>query len=396
MYATVDPKADWPVLDPDAAAQSVRLTQRIRAELDAGGGRIPFHRFMELALYAPGLGYYSAGAHKLGPAGDFVTAPEISPLFSRCFARQCAQVLAQIGGDVLELGAGTGVMAADMLRELEALGYLPECYRILELSADLRERQRTTLTERVPSLSERVRWLDGLPDAGFRGVIVGNEVLDAMPVQRFRVTNQGVRPVEVAWERDRFVACEGAADATLAAAVAALETELGRTFPVGYESELNPSLTPWLNTLAEALAAGVVLLIDYGYPRREYYHPQRTTGTLLCHYRHRVHDDPFLLPGLQDITASVDFTAVADAALAAGLTVAGYTSQAYFLFGCGLESLLAESDPDDLPNHLELTRQVKLLTLPGEMGERFKAMALARDLDRPLLGFGFHDQRSRL
>jgi SAM-dependent MidA family methyltransferase len=396
MPTAVDTHAGWPAPGPEATAQSIRLTKRIRAELDANGGRIPFRRFMELVLYAPGLGYYSGGARKLGPAGDFVTAPELSPLFSRCLARQCAQVLAQTGGDVLELGAGTGVMAADMLGELERLGQLPNGYRILEVSADLRERQKTTLAERAPALLGRAQWLERLPDSGFRGVILGNEVLDAMPVQRFRVTDRGVRPLEVVWKRDRFAVREGAADATLAVAVAALEAELGHAFPVGYESELNPSLTPWLSALAETLEAGLLLLIDYGYPRREYYHPQRARGTLLCHYRHRVHDDPFFLPGLQDITASVDFSAVADAALAAGLTVAGYSSQAYFLFGCGLEALLAESDPEDLVNHLELTRQIKLLTLPGEMGERFKVMALARSLDGPLLGFGMRDQRGLL
>jgi SAM-dependent MidA family methyltransferase len=385
-----------PGLEPDAAAHSARLAELIRSELAAGQGLMPFSRFMELALYAPGLGYYSAGARRFGAGGDYVTAPEISPLFSRCLARQCRQVLARTGGDILELGAGSGTMAADILLELETLNGLPEHYRILEISGALRAQQQETLSRCVPHLLERVVWLDGLPASGLRGVIIGNEVLDALPVQRFRLTRQGPRPLGVAWHNERFVWRIGAEDPLLSAAVNEILADVHGGLPIGYEAELNPLLSPWLASLADSLADGLILLIDYGYPRREYYHPQRVAGTLLCHYRHRVHDDPLILPGLQDITASVDFTAVAAAALAAGLAVAGYTRQSHFLFGCGLAALLAEIDPADQVRYLEYVRQVKLLTLPGEMGERCKAIALTKGLDLPLLGFTWLDERGRL
>ncbi|HXG29279.1 MAG TPA: SAM-dependent methyltransferase [Nevskiales bacterium] len=390
------PPAGLPAPEPAAAAHAVRLAELIRAEIEAGGGAISFRRYMELALYAPALGYYSAGARKFGPGGDFITAPELSPLFSRCLARQCAEVLTQTGGDILELGAGSGVMAADMLAELEALAALPERYRILELSGELRQRQRETLAARVPHLLSRVTWLERLPEPGFRGVMVGNEVLDALPVERFQLTAAGPRPLGVTWDGAGFTWTELAEDPALTAALQASEAALGWRLPPGYASELCTALGPWLTALAQALEAGVLLFIDYGYPRREYYHPERDRGTLLCHYRHHAHDDPLVLPGLQDITASVDFSAVAEAGLAAGLELAGYTSQAYFLFGCGLERLLAEVDPADTRRYLALTGQVKRLTLPGEMGERFQAIALARGLERPLSAFVLFDQRRRL
>ncbi|NJN46315.1 MAG: SAM-dependent methyltransferase [Candidatus Competibacteraceae bacterium] len=385
-----------PQPEPAALAHSARLTEQIRAEIAANGGMISFFRFMELALYAPGLGYYSAGSRKLGAEGDFITAPEGSALFSRCLARQCQQILTQSGGDILELGAGSGIMAVDLLLELETLGDLPTHYFILELSAELRARQRETLIQRAPHLLDRVRWLNHLPGSGFSGVILGNEVLDAMPVQRFRITEEGPRPLGVSWDMDRFSWCVGAEQQQISEAVKAIQQYLNDTLPLAYESEFNPQLAAWLASLADVLSSGVLLLIDYGYPRRVYYHSQRTTGTLLCHYRHRAHDNPLILPGLQDITVSVDFTAVAEAAVTAGFKVAGYTSQHYFLFGCGLAELLAEVDPDDQRRYLELSRQAKWLTLPGEMGERFKAIALTRNWDRPLRSFTVFDERGRL
>ncbi len=386
-----------PAPEPAAAAHSARLVEAIRAEMATGGGAIPFARFMELALYAPGLGYYRAGARKFGAGGDFVTAPELSPLFSRCVARQCQQILARLGGGhILELGAGSGVMAAAMLQELDALDSLPERYEILELSAELRERQQQTLAAQAPRLQTRVCWLDTLPAAGFSGVMVANEVMDAMPVERFRITPAGPRPLQVAWEKDCFIWREGEAAPALTDAVNRLQETLGYALPLAYESEFNARLPGWIAALAESLASGVALLIDYGYPRREYYQPARRTGTLRCYYRHRVHADPLLLPGLQDITASVDFSALADAALNAGLAVGGYTRQNYFLFGCGLENLLAEVDPTDTVPYLRLSNQVKLLTLPGEMGELCKAIALCKRMDAPLRGFSFLDERGRL
>lgn len=401
----IDHHAILPAPDPVAAAHGARLLDRIRSEIAEAGGAISFSRFMDLALYAPGLGYYRAGARKFGSGGDFVTAPELSPLFSRCLARQCHEILERLdGGAILELGAGTGIMAADILLELRALNALPERYAILELGGELRERQRQTLTERTPDLLERVVWLDALPEPGLRGVVLGNEVLDALPVERFRITPEGPRRLEVVWKRGDPATgsepgldwIEGADDPALTATVAQIEAELGWRLPEGYVSEYVPRLADWVRAVAEPLAAGALLFVDYGYSRREYYHPERADGTLLCHYRHRVHADPLILPGLQDITASVDFSAVADAARAAGLELAGYTSQNYFLFGCGLMDLLAEVDSADTVRYLEQVRQVKLLTLPGEMGDRFKAIALTRGMDVPLRGFAFRDERGRL
>lgn len=386
-----------PDSDPDATVHSEHLSEVIRAEILAEGGSIPFIRFMELALYTPGLGYYRVGTQKFGPGGDFITAPEVSPLFSRCIARQCQQILDKLGeGDILELGAGSGIMAADILRELESLDSLPQSYQILEVSGELRERQQSTLTARVPHLLDRIQWLETLPKPGFRGIVLGNEVLDAMPVQRFRMTLRGPVPMHVALVEEGLVWCEGPQDPLLTAAVEDLQVELGAALPPSYESELNPYLDAWLENWGSLLEAGALLFIDYGYPRREYYHPQRTTGTLLCHYRHRAHDNPLILPGLQDITANVDFTAAAESAVRSGLEVTGYTSQAYFLFGCGLEAILVEADPADIVRYTDLTRQVKLLTLPGEMGDRFKAIALTKNLNIPLRGFSFFDQRDRL
>ncbi len=386
-----------PAPDPVAAAHSARLLDHLRAEIANADGAISFARFMELALYAPGLGYYRAGARKFGPGGDFVTAPELSPLFARCLARQCQEVLHTLGGgEMLELGAGTGIMAADLLLELRTLDALPERYAILEPSGDLRERQRQTLADRAPEWSDRVVWLDAPPAPGFRGVVLGNEVLDALPVECFRVTTQGPRRLTVRWTETGLAWAEGGADPAVTAALSRIESDLGWRLPEGYTSEYIPHLQDWLRTIAEPLAAGALLFVDYGYPRREYYHPERATGTLLCHYRHRVHDDPLILPGLQDITASVDFTAVADAAVAVGLEVAGYTRQNYFLFGCGLMELLAEVDAAETVRYLEQARQVKLLTLPGEMGDRFQAIALTRNLTIPLRGFAFRDERDRL
>jgi SAM-dependent MidA family methyltransferase len=239
-------------------------------------------------------------------------------------------------------------------------------------------------------------WLDALPESGFRGIVLGNEVLDALPVERFRMTMHGPRRLMVTWNEAGLAWAEGEEDPAVTAEIAGIEAELGWRLPEGYTSEYVPHLADWLRAIAEPLAAGALLFVDYGYPRRDYYHPERAMGTLLCHYRHRVHDDPLILPGLQDITASVDFTAVADAALAVGLGVAGYTRQNYFLFGCGLMELLAEVDATDAVHYLEQARQVKLLTLPGEMGDRFQAIALNRNLDISLRGFAFRDERGRL
>jgi SAM-dependent MidA family methyltransferase len=379
---------------PDAAQQahSERLQAHIREAISESGGRIDFARFMQLALYAPGLGYYSAGSRKFGAAGDFVTAPERSALFSRALARQCQEVLVRIGGDIIEFGAGSGVMAADILAELERLGSLPGHYYILEISAELRQRQRETLQQKVPQLCERVVWLDALPE-GFAGVVLGNEVLDAMPVHRFRISGGEPRELFVRWDGERFLLDEGAAAAALLPRLQALQGEYA--LDEGYESELNLLAEEWVAGLGQWLRRGVVLLIDYGFPRAEYYHPQRAGGTLMCHYRHRAHDDALTLIGLQDITAHVDFTAVAEAAVTAGLAVRGFANQANFLLGCGITELLAAGE-GDARTRLSLAAEVKSLTLPAEMGELFKVIALSRGWEGGLRGFALRDERSRL
>lgn len=387
--------ADLPQPDAPAKAASAALCGRIREEIERDGGMIPFRRYMELALYAPGLGYYAAGAHKLGAGGDFVTAPEVSPFFSRCLARQCAEVLETTGGDILEFGAGTGRMAADLLAALERLGHLPARYLILEVSPDLRERQHRALAERVPSLLNRVSWLDE-PPAHLRGVVLANELFDAMPVDVFAIRGDAVMERCVGADDGGFTWRERPCGAALGGHVRAIEDAIGAHLPPDYVSEVNPNLHGWFSMLAGTLEAGVALFADYGYPRREYYHPQRTTGTLRAHYRHRMIDAPFFLPGLCDITADVDFTAVAEAAGDAGFDVAGFTTQAWFLMGAGLDAVFAEAAAKEPERMLEFSQQVKRLTLPGEMGERFHVIALAKGFDAPLHGFSVRDFRERL
>jgi len=383
-------------LNGDEVAQSARLVERIRAAMDEAGGRIGFARFMQMALYEPGLGYYSAGARKFGASGDFITAPEVAPVFSRCLAAQCAEVLQSLGGgDVLELGAGSGAMAAALLAELEVLQSLPARYLILDVSADLRERQRDTLAGAVPHLLERVSWLDRLPES-LVGVVVANEVLDAMPVERFVVRDESILALEVAWRSGRFEWVESPAAPDLRVRVERVRAEASAHWPSGYCSELNAGLEPWLASVADSLERGVLLFVDYGLPRRELYAAERSAGTLLCHFRHRFHDDPLVNVGLQDITAWVDFTAVAEAGEHAGLEVAGYTTQAHFLIGNDLARHVGQAYRMDVVQRVNLSRQAMLLTLPGEMGERFRAIALSKGYDTPLRGFAVRDLRHTL
>jgi SAM-dependent MidA family methyltransferase len=390
-----DPRA-LPAPSPDALAHSARLAALIRAEIDAAGGQIPFERYMELALYAPGLGYYSAGAAKLGAAGDFITAAEISSLYAQCLAAQCRETLTVLGGgSVLELGAGSGALAAGMLSFLERAGCLPDRYLILDRSAELRERQRETIERRVPALAERVTWLDRPPQEPIRGVIVASEVVDALPVALFRIAgasgDERIEALAVTSTASNFALVPRIADAGLAAVVRGIEDDLAAPLPPGFRSECRPALDAWVASVTDPLERGVLLCIDYGLPRREYYATERSGGTLLCHYRHRAHADPFHAPGLQDIGAWVDFTALARAGAAAGLGLAGFTTQAHFLLGCGLERRFAVEIGLEPARTAELSREVQLLTLPGEMGERFRVLALARDYDRPLTGFALRD-----
>lgn len=383
-------------LSADEQAHSERLLTLIRAEIERAGGWIDFETFMALALYAPGLGYYSAGAHKLGAGGDFTTAPEISPLFSRCIAHQCAQVLQHLrGGSVLEMGAGSGVMALEILRELQRIECLPAGYYILEVSADLRARQQALLQQALPDYIERVHWLDTLP-SDFDGVIVANEVLDALPVQRFITEHGAPHALGVSDSERGLIAKTQPANSGLLQAVEAIQSNLHESLPEGYCSEINLQLPEWLRSLADALRSGVMLFIDYGWPQHEYYSTERTRGTLSCFFRQRMHDNPLINVGLQDITAWVDFTALAEAGLNAGLELKGFATQAHFLFGAGLQELLSDMSEQRDAERWQLSQQVQKLTLPGEMGESFKAMAFAKDCDIELSGFSFRDLRERL
>lgn len=371
---------------PDAAA-SEALVERIRAACDAAGGAIRFDRYMELALYAPGLGYYSAPRSRFGACGDFVTAPEISPLFAGCVARAVASVLAHTGGAVLEAGAGDGTLAAGVLEHLAALGFDHVPYLILERSAGARGFQQ----ERLAGFGDRVRWLDDFPPAGFRGVVIANELLDALPARRFTLRGGTPRELGVAATGEGFAW----ADAGPAPDVAETLGELLAPLPDRYRGELAPARAAWVRAAASRLAAGALLLFDYGYPRRELYHPQRVDGTLACHYRHRVHGDPFLWPGLTDLSVHVDFTAVAEAGAEAGLDVAGFTTQAHFLLDAGLLEGLDDPALDERAR-ARLTGQIHRLTLPAEMGEAVKVMALARRLPEPPGGFRGRDMIHRL
>jgi SAM-dependent MidA family methyltransferase len=352
-------------------------------------GWISFARYMELALYAPGLGYYTAGAHKFGETGDFVTAPELSPLFGRTLARQMAEIMANSAPHIMELGAGSGKLAADMLAELEKLGKLPDSYAILEVSADLRARQQAFLRERLPHLMGRLHWLNELPES-FCGAIIANEVLDALSAHLVHWWDGAINERGVALDDNGFIWQERAvSDSNLLSAAQQIAA------PDDYVSEICLAARGLVNSLASCLEQGVMLFIDYGFGAQEYYHPQRSSGTLMCHYRHHAHDDPFFLPGLQDITAHVNFTGIAEYGIDAGLELMGYTSQAFFLINCGIAELLQDTSPENLRGYLPLSAQLQKLTSPAEMGELFKVIAFGKNLaissaggaSNPLLGF---------
>jgi SAM-dependent MidA family methyltransferase len=375
-----------PTPDDVALAHSERLRAIIQEQIFASGGAIPFSRFMELCLYAPGLGYYSAGATKFGAAGDFVTAPELGPLFAACIADAVAPVLRQLGPDAqwLEIGGGSGAFAEVALKRLLALDALPARYAILEPSADLRERQRERLQQHLtPLVFELVEWLDGPIAARWNGVVFANEVIDALPTPRFCLRGGEVMEEHVALDGEgRFLRVVRPADALLTAAVRHVERQLDAPFPDGYRSELLPQLPYWIQAVVGGLRSGALLFVDYGHDRREYYQPQRRDGTLRAFHRHHVSNDVYALPGLQDLTASVDFTALAEACSGAGFDFSGYCSQASFLIGNGLEQRLAEAEAKarDEAARYRLRQETKRLTLPGEMGERFQVMGFARDV----------------
>ena len=385
-----EPKLPHP--DAPSAAHSERVAAYVRDRIAEAGGSISFAEYMHHVLYAPGLGYYSAGTAKFGAGGDFVTAPEVSPVFGRVLARQCAEAMAITGtAEILEFGAGTGRLAVDLVGKLEELHAVPARYRIVEVSAELRARQRELIETELPGHAARVEWLDGMPES-YSGIVVANEVLDAMPVERFVRRADGIAQIRVADAGGRFECIEGTAPDFLAAAVGNIEADLGRSLPAGYVSEVNTAAPAWIAELSERLNEGLIFVFDYGVGRREYYAPERSGGWLRCHFRHRVHDDPLLLPGIQDLTAWVDFTGVAAAAVDKGLAVAGYVSQAQFLLAGGLAAELAGMAELPSDARLELSRQVKLLTLPSEMGENFKCLGLSRDSAVRTSAFGMTDR----
>ncbi len=365
-----------PAPTPDALAASQSLQQLIAAEMERLGGAMPFSRFMELALYAPRLGYYSGGASKLGASGDFTTAPEISPLFGAAVARAAAAIIAQSAPDIIEFGAGTGKLARDVLAALDGMGVRVNSYTIIELSGELRARQQEALRD-LP----QVRWLDGMPER-FSGVVLANEVLDAMPVELV-IRRDG------AWQRQMVTVQDGAFAFVQAPLTDALAAQVARqvpdaeSLPDGYLTEIHPVAEGFMASLAGMLEKGAAILFDYGFPAHEYYLDQRMGGTLMCHYRHHAHPDPFYLPGLQDITAHVDFTAMALASQEAGLPVLAYMNQASFLLACGIGELLLESDPEQALHYLPQSRAVQKLVSPAEMGELFKVLVVGRDVDLP-------------
>ncbi len=379
---------------PDALSHSQRLTDQLRAEIDAHAGWIDFAHYMNLALYTPGLGYYVAGSAKFGAAGDFVTAPELSPLFGRTLALQIAPIVREVQGDVLELGAGSGKLALDVLLELERQHALPTRYSILEVSADLQARQFNTLSTHAPHLIERVTWLGALP-ADFKGVILANEVLDALPVHCVQWRGEALYERGVAWDGARFIWQARELNAGML-------WQAARRLPVTsetdapYTSEINLNAPALIRTLAATLTCGAMIFIDYGFPQREYYHPQRHMGTLRAHYRHHALDDPFFLPGLCDLTAHVDFSTLAQAAAQSGLKLAGYTSQASFLMNSGITDFLAQTAPDHAAAYLPQANAVQRLVSPAEMGELFKVIAFTQNFDLPWLGFARGDRSHAL
>jgi SAM-dependent MidA family methyltransferase len=382
---------ELPPPSADALAHNARVVAHIASAIVAAGGWIPFADYMQAALYAPGLGYYVSGTRKFGADGDFVTAPEMTPLFGSALARQVAEVLARTPGDVIEIGPGTGRLAADLLAALAGRDALPATYRLLEVSPELRARQREHLQRQVPALMPRIEWIDALPER-WRGVLVANEVLDAVAPHVVVRRDDAWFERGVALERTRLIL----ADRPLAAGP--LLVAARARFPAAgdYMSEINPAAQALVAGLARRCEAGALLLIDYGFPAREYYHPQRSAGTLLAHYRHRALADVLYLPGLADLTAHVDFSAIARSGVAAGMALAGFTSQANFLVNCGVLDLLAQAGDPSSVAYLGSAAAVQKLLSPAEMGELFKVLALTRGSDEILLGFRAGDRSRRL
>lgn len=388
----------FPLASEIALAHSQSVLTLIKEQILASDGWISFEQFMNLALYAPGMGYYSSGAIKLGSAGDFVTAPEISSLFGRTLVLQLSQISQCLQHPyILEFGAGSGRLALDILIELEKTAELPEKYFIMEVSAELRQRQLTLLASKAPHLIHRVEWLERLPDQ-FNGIILANEVLDAMPVHLVAWHDNAIFERGVSWHNDQLTWQDRPLqDIYLHSIAGQMTSQINPNSDSHFEyvSEFNLSAIGFMRSLAKLLRQGVILLIDYGFGRDEYYHPQRNQGTLMCHYRHHAHDNPFYLPGLQDITSHVDFSAVTQAAVDSNLTLLGYTTQAFFLINSGITKILAQIPVEDTARYLPQSNQLQKLINPAEMGELFKVIAFGKEFTEPLIGFSTGDM-SRL
>jgi SAM-dependent MidA family methyltransferase len=396
------PTDSLPAPGTDALAQSEALIDLIRERIAAAGGWLPFDRYMELVLYAPGLGYYSGGATKFGrraeDGSDFVTAPELSPLFARTLARPVAQALRESGTRrLMEFGAGTGKLAAGVLNALAALDVDFGTYSIVDLSGELRARQRDTIEKLAPSFAHKVEWLDALPDS-FEGVVIGNEVLDAMPV-RLVVRKLGAwheRGVVLTNDRFTFDDRPIRLDTQVELIDAAIDEANDDEPFAEYITETHEAALGFTKTVCTMLTRGAAFFIDYGFPRREFYHAQRATGTLMCHYRHRAHPDPFVYPGLQDITAHVEFTGIAEAGTEAGADLLGFTSQARFLMNAGITDVLDELDPADVKRFLPAANAVQKLLSEAEMGELFKVIAFSRGIPGTLDAFATGDRSHTL
>jgi SAM-dependent MidA family methyltransferase len=380
----------------DAQKHSLQLQALIQQAIKKAGGWMDFAQFMQLALYSPQLGYYSAGNQKFGTGGDFVTAPEISPLFGQTLAQQVAQILALSNGSIMELGAGTGRLAVNLLHALEQLDCLPDHYYILDVSDHLRQVQLEYLQARLsPQLFRRVVWLNQLP-VTFTGVILGNEVLDAIPVHIVHTTSQGLFERGVIQTEQGLTWSDKLWDDVPASGPHLLDLITSLSLPVGYVSEFCPAANGLIASLALTLERGVILMIDYGFSATEYYHPQRNLGTLMCHYQHYAHTNPLLNVGLQDITAHVNFTGIAYSGLNNGLQLRGFCSQAQFLMNCGILDLMAQVSPTDMASYAPLAAAAQKLLSPAEMGDLFKVIAFSKNMDAPLLGFTSGDKSHTL
>ena len=388
--------ASLPKPDLLSAEHSKKVAHHIRSKIRKAGGQISFAEFMHEALYSRGLGYYSAGLTKFGRDGDFITAPEISSIFGAVIANQCIEVLNQIkNGGILEFGAGSGKLAVDILFALDEKKSLPRTYNIFEVSPDLIERQKNKLKNDLPHMLDRVNWLSEIP-SNFEGVIIANEVLDALPVERFIKRKSGVSQLFVSVKGNEFVWVEEKASDNLVREVSFIEDEIGKSFSLGYQSEINFAARKWISYLETFMKHGVVFLFDYGVSRREYYAADRYDGWIRCHYRHYAHNNPLILPGIQDLTSWIDFSAIAHSAYEAGLNIMGYQNQSQFLLGGGLENEILKITDYPIDKKIKLLNEIKILTLPSEIGGNFKFMALGKGNINSLTAFDYSDRRQVL